>query len=122
MKRLNLLNTRKIVLVLMLLGLALLLLADYIFEAGSTIRNIFIWSGAAMFLVVIVLMGVGFKCPQCGCRFFKASLFLKKLSPVRCRFHSAQDRQRYDSIEGRKSPYLTAPQRAAALGRGYMIK
>jgi len=77
MKRLNLLNTRKIVFVLLLLGLALLFLAAYAFEVGSAIRNFFIWSGVVIYLVVIVLMGIGFKCPKCGCRFFKAALFMK---------------------------------------------
>lgn len=69
-------RVRTAILIMLLVGLAALLLAGYAFSAGSVWRAVLIWIGVALYVVSLVVMFVGFRCPACGAHFFKSALFL----------------------------------------------
>ena len=76
MNRLTYKSARRLVFFLVLVGLVALLLAAYVLEISSGFRTVVIWFGVVMYLVALVVMWIGFKCPKCNSRFFKSAMFM----------------------------------------------
>lgn len=70
-------KVRWALLALLLVSVVLLTIAGFR-EPGDTLRTILVYIGFAMFLVAVVVMFIGFKCPACGAHFFKNALFMHK--------------------------------------------
>ena len=68
-------------LALMILGLAAMLLAGYAVARGTVLYYALIVFGVAAYLVVMVTMFVGFRCPACGAHFYRNALFIR-ICPV----------------------------------------
>jgi hypothetical protein len=98
MERLTFRNSRRIVFILMLIGLAALLLAAYALEIGSGLRTAVIWFGVLMYVASLILMWTGFKCPKCGSRFFKSAMFIS-MCPI-CGQKFADFEEKTQEIEG----------------------
>ncbi len=71
----------RILLILMILGLAAMLLAGYVAVRGTVLYYGLIIFGVAAYLVVLVTMFIGFRCPACGAHFYRNALFIR-ICPV----------------------------------------
>lgn len=71
-------KARKIILILMILGILAMILAGSFSEPGSALRRVLIWAGLICYLAACVILLIGFKCPACGAPFFKNALFLSE--------------------------------------------
>lgn len=71
-------STRLILLIMLIVGLICMFVAARVGEPGDTVRTVLIWIGVAMYLISIVVMFIGFRCPACGAHFFKNALFMHK--------------------------------------------
>ena len=78
-------KVRLALLIAMALGLAALIAAGYI-TGVPVLRKILIWFGVIAYVISLVVMFIGFRCPACGAHFFKNALFLSQCPVCGLRF------------------------------------
>ena len=71
-------NARRVVLIMMIMGVIALILADSVTGLGSNDRIILIWFGICIFVISLLILFIGIKCPACGAHFFRSALFLSE--------------------------------------------
>lgn len=79
-------KVRFTILIALIVGLAAVIVAGQL-EAGTVLRKVLVWTGGIVYLVCIVVMFIGFKCPACGAHFFKNALFLHECPVCGFRFN-----------------------------------